>query len=313
MSKVEFDKKNIHFLVMDVDGTLTDGKIYMGQIGEAFKAFDIKDGCGIAVLLPEMNVEPVIITARESDIVKNRCKELGIEFLVQSSKDKLSSLNQVISSYNEKNGTAYGLKNCVYMGDDIVDMPVMEVIKNSGGLAVCPNDSVEEVRKICSFICKKKAGSGAVREVIEWLRNPETSDDIQERVNHALSYLMNLDKTSLCEGKIEVDSNFYYTIQNYNTKEVFNCSFESHKKYVDIQIILEGSEIMDLAEISRLSVKQDYNSDSDFMLWNEPEKFTRTTLRQGDYIVIYPETAHRGAVKIQAAERVLKIVGKVSV
>ena len=164
---------------MDVDGTLTDGKIYMGQTGEAFKAFDIKDGCGIAVLLPKMNVEPVIITARESDIVKNRCKELGIEFLVQSSKDKLSSLNQVISSYNETNGTAYGLNNCAYMGDDIVDMSVMEAIKNSGGLAVCPNDSVEEVRKICSFICNKNAGCGAVREFIEWLRKTETSVDIK--------------------------------------------------------------------------------------------------------------------------------------
>lgn len=304
---------NIHFLVMDVDGTLTDGKIYMGQTGEAFKAFDIKDGCGIAVLLPKMNVEPVIITARESEILKNRCKELGIKLLVQNSKDKLSSLNQIISSYNEENGTYYNLKNCAYMGDDIVDLPTMEAIKKSGGLAVCPNDAVEDVRKVCNFICTKNAGSGAVREFIEWLRRPETSADIQGRVNHALSYLMNLDKTNLCEGKTEVDSEFYYTVQKYNTKDVSNCLFESHKKYVDIQIILEGSEIMDLADISRLSVKQDYNSDSDFMFWNVPECFTRATLRQGDYIVIYPETAHRGAVKLDTSEKILKIVGKVRV
>ena len=304
---------NIKFLVMDVDGTLTDGKIYMGQRGEAFKAFDIKDGCGIAVLLPKMNVEPVIITARESEIVKNRCKELGIKFLVQNSKDKLLSLNQIISSYNETNGTSYSLGTCAYMGDDIVDLPTMEAIKNAGGLAVCPNDAVEDVRKVCNFICSKKAGSGAVREFIEWLRKPESSSDIQERVKHALSYLKNLDMTNLCEGKTEVDSNFYYTVQKYNTKEVSECSFESHKKYVDIQIMLEGYEIMDLADISRLSVKQEYNSESDFILWNEPEKFTRTTLRQGDYIVIYPETAHRGAVRLKSYEEVLKIIGKLKI
>jgi len=161
---------DIHFLVMDVDGTLTDGKIYMGQAGELFKAFDIKDGCGIAVILPKMNIEPVIITARKSEIIKNRCKELGIKFLVQNSKDKLSSLNQMIADYNGKNNTAYTLKNCAYMGDDIVDLPTMEAIKNSGGLAACPNDAVEDVIKVCNFVCTKSGGNGAVREFIEWLK-----------------------------------------------------------------------------------------------------------------------------------------------
>lgn len=162
-------KANIHFLVMDVDGTLTDGKIYMGQSGELFKAFDIKDGCGIAVLLPKMNIEPVIITARESEIVKNRCKELGIKLLVQNSKDKLLSLHQIIASYNKANGSVFGLENCAYMGDDIVDLPTMEAIKNAGGLAVCPANAVEDVRKVCNFICSKNGGDGALREFIDWL------------------------------------------------------------------------------------------------------------------------------------------------
>lgn len=307
------NKKNIHFLVMDVDGTLTDGKIYMGQTGESFKAFDIKDGCGIAILLPKMNIEPVIITARESEILKNRCKELGIKLLVQNSKDKVSALNQILTSYNERNGTAYSLENCAYMGDDIVDLPVMEAIKNAGGGAVCPNDAVEDVRKVCSFVCTKKSGSGAIREFIEWLRKQEINSDIQARVNHALAYIQNLDFKNLNDGKTEVDTDFYYIVQRYNTKDVSKCQFESHKKYVDVQIMVEGSEIMDLADISRLYVKQSYNSEDDYILWNEPERFTRTTLRQGDYIVIYPETAHRGAVKLQTNEKVLKILGKVRI
>lgn len=304
---------NIKFLVMDVDGTLTDGKIYMGQTGEAFKAFDIKDGCGIAVLLPQMNIEPVIITARESEILKNRCKELGIKLLIQNSKNKLSSLNQIIESYNESNRTVYNLKNCAYIGDDIVDLPTMEAIKKAGGLAVCPNDAVDDVRNVCNFICSKNAGKGAVREFIEWLRKPATCSNIQERVNNALAYLKNLDMNNLCEGKTNVDPNFYYTIQRYNTKDISECHFESHKKYVDIQIMVEGAELMDLTDISRMNIKQDYNSETDFMLWNEPERFTRTTLQKGDYIIIYPETAHRGAIKMEKNSNVLKIVGKVKI
>lgn len=69
---------DIKFLVLDVDGTLTDGKIYMGPDSELFKAFDIKDGCGIAVLLPKLGITPIVITARESRIVAKRCQELGI-------------------------------------------------------------------------------------------------------------------------------------------------------------------------------------------------------------------------------------------
>ena len=68
----------IKYFVMDVDGTLTDGKIYMGQIDEAVKAFNIKDGAGISHVLPKYNIKPIVITARNSKILENRCKELNI-------------------------------------------------------------------------------------------------------------------------------------------------------------------------------------------------------------------------------------------
>ena len=79
----------IKFLIMDVDGTLTDGKIYMGNKGELFKAFDVKDGCGIKDILPEYGIIPVIITARQSDILKRRCEELNIINLYQGVRHKL--------------------------------------------------------------------------------------------------------------------------------------------------------------------------------------------------------------------------------
>lgn len=153
----------IQFLVMDVDGTLTDGKIYMGQNGEVVKAFSVKDGYGIAQMLPKIGVIPVIITARNSEIVKNRCRELGVTEIYQESKDKLDTLNVVLKKYDTK------LDAVSYIGDDFPDMPCMHEIKNAGGLVMCPKDAISEIREISDYVSTLRAGDGAVRECIEYL------------------------------------------------------------------------------------------------------------------------------------------------
>ena len=84
---------------MDIDGTLTDGKIYIGFSGEVMKAFDVKDGYAIHDLLPKHNIVPVIVTGRTSVIVENRAKELGIQELYQGIHDKTKILNQIIEKY----------------------------------------------------------------------------------------------------------------------------------------------------------------------------------------------------------------------
>lgn len=94
----------IKLLAMDVDGTLTDGKIYMGKDGEVCKAFDIKDGCGIKDILPKHEIIPVIITTRSSVIVKNRCEELGISMCYQGTRHKYDKLMEIISDYNNEHG-----------------------------------------------------------------------------------------------------------------------------------------------------------------------------------------------------------------
>lgn len=86
----------IKLLFMDVDGTLTDGKIYMGENGEVMKAFDIKDGYGINEILPKLGIIPVIITGRTSKIVENRAKELHITELYQGKHDKLDTMLEVM-------------------------------------------------------------------------------------------------------------------------------------------------------------------------------------------------------------------------
>ena len=304
--KNKMNKQDIKYIVCDVDGTLTDGGVYYDSTGNEIKKFNIKDGAGF-LIAKKNGFEFIILTGRKSLATERRMQELGVTHVYQNVIDKQSFLRKFVEDKH------LNLSNFIYIGDDLIDLPCMNLIKNAGGAVACPSDAVNDVKIVSDYISNKEAGKGAVRNIIEWLLKPESELLMHRKLNVALLYLQKLNYESLKEGETEVDTDFYYIVQRYNTKDVSKCQFESHKKYVDIQIMVEGSEIMDLADISRLYVKQSYNSEDDYILWNEPERFTRTTLRQGDYIVIYPETAHRGAVKLQTNEKVLKIVGKVRI
>ena len=160
-------KSNIKFLAMDVDGTLTDGKIYMSNTGELFKSFDIKDGYGIHDILPQYGIIPIIITARSSRIVENRCKELDIIEYHQGCRQKFETLKKILVEYSSKKGGEYSLKNVAYIGDDILDLNCMIPIKKEGGFIGCPSDSVDEVIEVADYVCTHKGGDGAVREFIK--------------------------------------------------------------------------------------------------------------------------------------------------
>lgn len=159
----------IRFIVMDVDGTLTDGKIYMGQEGELFKAFDIKDGYGIRHILPGLGVVPVVITARESRIVAHRCAELEIVELHQGCRNKIAALEEILKTYSRRDGEEYNLSNVAYIGDDVLDLQCILPIKANGGFTACPADAVDEVKQAVEYICRRNGGNGAVREMIERL------------------------------------------------------------------------------------------------------------------------------------------------
>lgn len=159
----------IKFLVMDVDGTLTDGKVYMGNDGELFKAFDIKDGYGIRFLLAEKGIVPIVITARNSRIVDNRCKEMAISEIHQGVMVKMDCLKDILISYSQKDQFEYSLSCVAYIGDDLLDLQCMIPIKNAGGIIGCPADAVTEVKNICEFVSHHKGGDGAVREFVEYI------------------------------------------------------------------------------------------------------------------------------------------------
>jgi 3-deoxy-D-manno-octulosonate 8-phosphate phosphatase (KDO 8-P phosphatase) len=151
--------KKIKMFVTDVDGTLTDGKIYMGGSGEMFKAFDIKDGLGIHEILPDNGVITVILTGRRSDIVNQRARELEVKEVIQNSKDKKKSMDGLLEKY----GIEYS--EVAYIGDDTADEEAMKLC----GLKGCPSDAADRIKKVSDYVCSRSGGNGAVREFIEWL------------------------------------------------------------------------------------------------------------------------------------------------
>lgn len=153
---MEKDLTKIRLFAMDVDGTLTDGKIYISNEGEAMKAFSPKDGLGIK-LLKKHGIMPAIITGRTSDIVKNRCKEIGIELLYQGIRDKASVLRQLMDQYG------LAPEQVAYIGDDMNDLGAME----TAGITFAPRDCAEQLIPYIDFILTKKAGESPVREAID--------------------------------------------------------------------------------------------------------------------------------------------------
>lgn len=149
---------NIKLLVMDVDGTLTDGKIYMSADGELMKAFNIKDGYAIAHL-ENKQIVPVIITGRSSEILVRRCRELGIVELYQGIEDKTAKLLSICKKFQVE------ASNVAYIGDDLNDLECMKIC----GYSAAPADAAKEVLASVDYICKHRGGEGAVREFIEQL------------------------------------------------------------------------------------------------------------------------------------------------
>lgn len=146
---------------MDVDGTLTDGNIYMSKSGEFIKTFNIKDGYGIHDILIPAGIIPVIITGRSSEILLNRCKELGITQVYQGVNNKIDKMAEIVEDYS----------SAAYIGDDINDLSCMEAIKFAGGFVGCPSDAVKKVKELADFITPHKGGEGSVRDFIEWIIN----------------------------------------------------------------------------------------------------------------------------------------------
>lgn len=148
--------KNIRIVIFDVDGVLTDGSLYLTDAGEEIKAFNSRDGHGMK-MLKASGIELAIITARESRSVKLQAENLNISLLYQGEKNKLKVFESLITKLG------LGKSSCTYVGDDLIDLPVM----TRCGLSICVPSAPALVKKHAHYVTNSEGGHGAVREVCE--------------------------------------------------------------------------------------------------------------------------------------------------
>ena len=148
----------IRLLALDVDGTMTDGTLFIGPQGEAMKGFSVRDGFGLT-LLKEAGIRRAIVTGRRSEIVERRAAELGIDIVHQGVHDKAQALADLAGT------TGLTLAQIAYMGDDWPDLPALRI----AGLAAAPADAAAAVLACAHWVSSCRAGHGAVRELAEWI------------------------------------------------------------------------------------------------------------------------------------------------
>jgi 3-deoxy-D-manno-octulosonate 8-phosphate phosphatase (KDO 8-P phosphatase) len=148
----------IRLLVLDVDGVLTDGRLYFGARGEALKVFHVHDGQGIAQLR-RAGIEVAVISGRRSPMVSARCRELGIRHVHQGVADKLAVFRRLCARLKVLPA------ECACVGDDLPDLPLMKSVALSFAVA----DARREVRRAAAIVTRLPGGRGAVREACDHL------------------------------------------------------------------------------------------------------------------------------------------------
>ncbi|RMF92223.1 MAG: phenylphosphate carboxylase subunit delta [Nitrospinota bacterium] len=148
--------QKVKLLILDVDGVMTDGRVTFDAQGQEMKTFHVRDGHGI-VLAHQANLRSAILSGRASDVVAQRAAELGIDLVFQKVYNKLEVYETLLAQ------TGLQREETAYIGDDVVDIPVLRQV----GFSVAVADAVPEVKEIVDFVTEHKGGEGAVRECIE--------------------------------------------------------------------------------------------------------------------------------------------------
>jgi 3-deoxy-D-manno-octulosonate 8-phosphate phosphatase (KDO 8-P phosphatase) len=150
--------RRVQMLVLDVDGVMTDGRLFYGARGEVLKAFNVKDGHGIKQVAAA-GITIAIISGRKSAAVARRARELGIRHVKQGAKDKLVELERLAHA------RSIALEHCACVGDDTPDAPILE----AAGLGIAVADAHADALAAADLVTSRGGGQGAVREVCDWL------------------------------------------------------------------------------------------------------------------------------------------------
>lgn len=159
--------KGLKLFLLDVDGVMTDGTITYTHEGYESKSFHTRDGLGLRLLM-ESGVEVGLVTARESEAVRRRVRDLGIKHVFQKARNKLEVLEKLCQDL-DLNPAEIG-----YMGDDWLDLPLLIRV----GFAATVADAVPEVQQVAHFITKRRGGRGAVREVCDLIIEARGARDV---------------------------------------------------------------------------------------------------------------------------------------
>lgn len=147
--------KKIKIFITDVDGVLTDGKIYCSSDGTITRSYNMHDG--VFSRLKEKGILTAFCSGESDDSIKTRAEKLKIDFLLMGSKDKVKDISALLKKIN------LSFSQVAYVGDDLADIPVME----KAGLSFAVKNAVKEVKKHADYITKNNGGNGAIREIVE--------------------------------------------------------------------------------------------------------------------------------------------------
>jgi 3-deoxy-D-manno-octulosonate 8-phosphate phosphatase (KDO 8-P phosphatase) len=147
----------IQLIVLDIDGTLTDGSIVYGDNGFEIKTFSVRDGLALKIL-PQLGISVLLLTGRHSEAAKRRATELGCD-IIENIPDKRTVLESLLLERNIM------FENTVYIGDDLNDYAAMSLC----GFKACPTNASKEIKEICDYISPYNGGYGAVRDIVEYI------------------------------------------------------------------------------------------------------------------------------------------------
>ena len=131
------------------------------------------------------------------------------------------------------------------------------------------------------------------------------------RINKALEYLNSINLDELKLGKNVINDWLYINVQEYMTKSISECRFESHKKYVDIQMMIHGKEAIETCDVDKLELETEYNEENDVMFWKQKPNQMRSVIVDGGYVILYPQNAHMPCIAVDEPVKVKKLVAKV--
>ena len=173
---MSLDFNKIKMIISDVDGVWTDGSIYKGSEGIELKKFSVLDGAAVA-LLRQAEIGLSLISGRKSDATKERAEELRIEDVYNGTLNKIPPFEAIKKKYDLSND------EIAYVGDDLIDIPVMEKV----ALPIATENASIRCKEVAYYVTKKSGGNGAFREAVEWIlskqnRLEKTVQDLRKKV-----------------------------------------------------------------------------------------------------------------------------------